>query len=57
MAEIRENITVIFEMDRPEARIVGNDFEVTIPSDMDKSEIFSLIGKIIVSCKEKKPDE
>ena len=57
MAEIRENITVVFEMDRPEARIVGNDFEVTIPSDMDKSEILSLIGKIIVSCKEKKPDE
>ena len=57
MAEIRENITVVFEMDSPEARIVGNDFEVTIPSDMDKLEILHLIDKIIIIRKEKKPDE
>ena len=57
MAEIRENITVVFEMDSPEARIVGNDFEVTIPSDMDKLEILHLIDKIIMIRKEKKPDE
>ena len=57
MAETRENITVIFEMDNPEARIVGNDFEVTIPSDMDKLEILHLIDKIIIIWKEKKPDE
>jgi hypothetical protein len=57
MAETRENITVIFEMDRPEARIVGNDFEVTIPSDMDKLQILHLIDKIIMIRKEKKPDE
>ena len=57
MAETRENITVIFEMDNPEARIVGNDFEVTIPSDMDKLEILHLIDKIIIIRKEKKPDE
>ena len=57
MAETRENITVIFEMDNPEARIVGNDFEVTIPSDMDKLEILHLIDKIIMIRKEKKPYE
>ena len=57
MAEIRENITVVFEMDSPEARIVGNDFEVTIASDMDKLEILQLIDKIIIIRKEKKPDE
>jgi hypothetical protein len=57
MAEIRENLTVVFEMDSPEARIVGNDFEVTIPSDMDKLEILHLIDKIIIIWKEKKPDE
>jgi hypothetical protein len=44
-------------MDSPEARIVGNDFEFTIPSDMDKLEILHLIDKIIIIWKEKKPDE
>ena len=57
MTKAREDIAVIFEMDNPEARIVGSDFEITIPSDMDKLEILNLIDKIIVSCKEKKPDE
>ena len=57
MAQARENITVVFEMDSPEARIVGTDFEVTIPADMDKLEILHLIGKIIMIRKEKKPDE
>ena len=57
MAETRENITVIFEMDNPEARIVGSDFEITIPSDMDKLEILHLIDEIITIRKEKKPDE
>jgi hypothetical protein len=57
MTEVRENITVIFEMDNPKARIVGSDFEVTIPSDMDKLEILHLIDEIIMIRKEKKPDE
>ena len=57
MREAREDIAVIFEMDNPEARIVGSDFEITIPSDMDKLEILNLIGKIIMIRKEKRPYE
>ena len=56
MKKAREDIAVTFEMDSPEVKIVGNDFEVTIPSDMDKLEILSLIDKIIMSRKGKKPD-
>ena len=57
MTKAREDIAVVFEMDNPEARIVGSDYAVTIPSDMDKLEILNLIDKIIVSGKEKKPYE
>ena len=57
MAEPRETITVIFEMDSLDARIVRTDFEVTIPSDVDKSEILYLIDKIIMAQKEKRSDD
>ena len=57
MTKAREDIAVIFEMHSPEARIIGSDFEITIPSDMDNLEILSLIGRIIVSRNDKKPDE